>query len=209
LEHDGVTPNEESKDPVEKRLGEKLHNLRTAFNNSDNTTHARYDSNKDLAVKNGLYWLFFTPEQLANDDMNEIINWMLQHDGMPPNKQSDDPVEKKHGKKLDNFRQARNNTKSSHDCYNVEQIAIDRGFPHLLYSLEEKRNVRIREFAHFVKENNRTPKLSIEKEKELCEWWQNTKAGIKKGKKYWTESNKKLTEELGVAEYFENSPSST
>jgi hypothetical protein len=209
LKHDGVSPNEKSKDPVEKKLGEKLHSLRTAFNNSDNTTHARYDSNRELAIKHGLYWLFFSPEELANDDMHEIINWMLEHDGVPPNKESDDPVERKYGEKLNHFKQARNNTKSSHDCYNVEQIAIDRGFPHLLYSPEERRNVKIREFAHFVKENNRTPKRSIEKEKKLSKWWKNTKAAIKKGTKQWTASNKKLAEELGVAEYFENSPSST
>jgi plasmid stabilization system protein ParE len=202
LEHDGVTPSSESTDPVERKLGEKLADLRQACNNSDNTTCARYDSNRELAVKNGLYWLFYSLEERANDDMHEIINWMLEHDGVTPNKESDDPVERKLREKLDNFRKARNNPKSKGDCYNVEQIAIDRGFPHLLYSLEEHRNVSIREFAHFVKENNRTPKRRIKEEKELCEWWYDTKTGIKKGTKYWTDANKTLAEELGVAEYF-------
>jgi hypothetical protein len=202
LEHDGVAPSQKSKDPVEKRLGEKLNSLRTAYNNSDKSAFARYDSNRELAIKHGLYWLFFSPEERANDDMHEIINWMLEHDCILPNKESDDPVERKHGKKLSNFKQALNNPKSKGDSYNVEQIAIDRGFPHLLYSPEEHRNVRIREFAHFVKEYNRTPKLSIKEEKELCEWWYNTKRRSKKGTKYWTESNKKLAEELGVLEYF-------
>jgi hypothetical protein len=205
LEHDGGTPDSNSTDPVERKLGKKLADLRRACNNPDKSVCAWYDSNKDLAVKNGLYWLFFTPEELANDDMHEIINWMLEHDGVLPNANSDDTIEKKLREKLDNFRKARNNpeNKAKHKCYNVEQIAIDRGFPHLLYSLEEKRNVGIREFAHFVKENNRTPKRSSEKEKELSEWWYNTKRRIKTGSaKQWTESNKKLAEELGVSEYF-------
>jgi hypothetical protein len=203
LEHDGVTPDSNSTDPVERRLGEKLHNLRTACNNSDKSTHTWFDSNKDLAVKNGLYWLFFTPEELANDDMHEIINWMLEHDGVPPSHGSNDPVERKLGIKLRDFRTARNNSKSKMKIYNVEQIAIDRGFPHLLYSPEEHRNVRIREFAHFVKENNRTPKRRIEKEKELYNWWGHTKKGIKKkSANLWTAANKKLAEELGVAHYF-------
>ncbi len=203
LKHDGVTPNEKSTDPEERRLGQKLGDLRKACNNSDRTRSARYDSNKELAVKHGLYWLFYSEEELANDDMNEIINWMLQHKGILPNAASTDPVEKKLREKLDHFRQARNDPKSTYDCYNVEQIAIDRGFPHLLYSLEEHRNVKIREFAHFVKKYNRTPKRSSEKEKELYWWWQNTKKAIKAGSaKQWTESNKKLAEELGVAEYF-------
>ncbi len=207
LEHDGVSPSKYSKDSVEKKHGEKLGDLRKACNNPEKSAHAWYKSNKELAVKHGLYWLFYTPEELANDDMNEIINWMLEHNGAPPDQNSTDPVERKHGKKLDNFKQARNNPKSAYDFYNVEQIAIDRGFPHLLYSLEEHRNVRIKEFAHFVKENNRTPKLRIEKEKELYHWWRGTKDRIKTGikkksDKYWTSSNKKLAEELGVAEYF-------
>ena len=204
LEHDGVTPDSNSTDPVERKLGKKLGSLKRACNNSDKSAHAWYPSNKDRAVEHGLYWLFYSEEELANDDMNKIINWMLEHGGVPPSHGSKDPVEKKHGEKLNNFKQARNNPDGTNcDCYNVEQIAIDRGFPHLLYSLEEKRNLRIREFAHFVKENNRTPKLSIEEEKELCEWWYNTKTGIKTGSaKKWTESNKKLAEELGVAEYF-------
>jgi hypothetical protein len=205
LKHDGVTPNENSADPVEKRHGEKLASLRHAHNNPDKSTCARYDSNKDLAVKHGLYWLFYTPEERANDDMHEIINWMLEHNGVPPNKESDDPVEKKLGEKLHNFKTGRNNpeSKAKYKCYNVEQIAIDRGFPHLLYSLEEKRNVGIREFADFVKKYNRTPKLSIEEEEELCQWWYNTKKRIKKkSDKYWTESNEKLAKELGVAQYF-------
>ena len=204
LEHDGVTPNQKSKDPVERKLAQKLMSLRKSYNN-DKSAFASYDSNKELAVKNGLYWLFFTEEELANDDMHEIINWMLQNDGVPPKQNSKCPVERKLGEKLRDFKSARNNpeNKEKMKCYNVEQIAIDRGFPHLLYSLEEKRNLGIREFAHFVKENNRTPKLSIEEEKELCEWWYNTKTGIKTGSaKKWTESNKKLAEELGVAEYF-------
>jgi hypothetical protein len=206
LEHDGVTPREDSTDPVEQRLGKKLTSLRQAYNNSEKTTHARYDSNKELAVKNGLYWLFFTPEELANDDMHEIINWMLDHDGVPPNQHSDDPIERKLGEKLCTFRMARNNpeNKAKYKCYNVEQIAIDRGFPHLLYSLEEKRNLGIREFADFVKKYNRTPKRRREEEKELYSWWKNTKNGIKTGSaKQWTDANKKLAEELGVAEYFE------
>jgi hypothetical protein len=147
--------------------------------------------------------LFFTPEELANDDMHEIINWMLQNGGVPPREDSTDSVERKLGEKLRDFRTARNNpeNKAKHKCYNVEQIAIDRGFPHLLYSLEEQRNVRIREFAHFVKEYNRTPKLSSEK--DLYKWWYNTKTGIKKkSAKQWTAANKKLAEELGVAHYF-------
>jgi hypothetical protein len=204
LEHDDVTPNQASKDPEERRLGRKLNTLKSAFNNSDKSAHAWYPSNKDRAVEHGLYWLFFTPEQLANDDMNKIINWMLQNGDVPPNQKSNNPVERKYGEKLGSFRQARNNTKSSHDCYNVEQIAIDRGFPHLLYSLEEHRNVGIREFAHFVKENNRTPKLSIEKEKELCSWWYNTKKRSKKGTKYWADANEKLAKELGVLQYFKD-----
>jgi len=205
LKHDGVSPSQKSKDPVEKKLGQKLNHLRKACDNSDNTDHAWYKSNKELAVKNGLYWLFYTPEELANDDMHEIINWMLEHDGVPPNKNSTDPIEKKWGEKLCDFRAGRNNPKkkAKNKCYNVEQIAIDRGFPHLLYSLEEQRNVRIREFAHFIKEYNRTPKRRSEEEKELCEWWYDTKAAIKTGSaKKWTKSNKKLAEELGVAEYF-------
>jgi hypothetical protein len=211
LEHDGVTPNQDSKDPVERKLGEKLNNLRRAYNNSEKTAFARYDSNKELAIKHGLYWLFYTLEELANDDMHEIINWMLDHDGVPPSSESNDPVERKYGEKLVGFRTARNNpqNKAKIKCYNVEQIAIDRGFPHLLYSLEEQRNVRIREFAHFVKEYNRTPKRSIEEEKELNTWWRGTKTRIKTGikkksDKYWTESNKKLAEKLGVAEYFKD-----
>jgi hypothetical protein len=205
LKHDGVSPNQKSKDPVEKKHGEKLAGLRAAYNN-DKSAFASYDSNKELAVKHGLYWLFFTEEERANDDMNKIINWMLQHYGVPPSSKSNDPVERKYGEKLSGFRKARNNpkNKSKHKCYNVEQIAIDRGFPDLLYSLEEKRNLGIREFADFVKEYNRTPKRSREEEKELYNWWYNTKTGIKKGTKYWTESNKKLAEELGVAQYFKN-----
>jgi hypothetical protein len=205
LKHDGVTPNAASKDPVEKKQAQKLGSLRQACNNSDKSAHAWYPSNKDRAVEHGLYWLFFTEEELANDDMNKIINWMLEHDGVPPSHGSNDPVERKHGEKLHNFRRARNNpeNKAKNKCYNVEQIAIDRGFPHLLYSLEEQRNVGIREFAHFVKENNRTPKLSIEEEKELCRWWYKTKHRIKKkSANLWTAANKKLAEELGVAEYF-------
>jgi hypothetical protein len=207
LEHDGVTPNQKSKDPLEKKHGEKLKDLRTAFNNSDNTTHARYDSNRELAVKHGLYWLFFTEEELANDDMHEIINWMLEHDGVPPSQKSTDPVEKKHAQKLDSFRQARNNPKkkAKNKCYDIkkiEQIAIDRGFPDLFYSLEEHRNVGIREFADFVKEYGRPPKYNSVEEKELYIWWYNIKNRIKKGTKYWTSSNKTLAEELGVAEYF-------
>ena len=207
LKHDGVTPNLNSKDTVEKKLGQKLGDLRMAYNNSEKTAHARYDSNKELAVKHGLYWLFYTPEELANNDMHEIINWMLEHDGVPPSSKSNDPVERKYGEKLDNFRQARNNPKSKGDCYNVEQIAIDRGFPHLLYSLEEQRNVRIREFAHFVKEYGRPPKYNSVEEKKLYSWWNNTKTTIKKGikkksDKYWTAANKTLAEELGVAHFF-------
>jgi hypothetical protein len=203
LEHDGVTPDSNSTDPVERKLGKKLGSLREAYNN-DKSPFASYDSNKELAVKHGLYWLFYSEEELANDDMNEIINWMLEHDSVPPNKNSTDPAERKLGKKLDNFRMARNNPNvTDRNCYNVEQIAIDRGFPHLLYSLEEKRNVRIREFAHFVKENNRKPKRRIEKEKELYKWWDGTKTAIKTGSaKQWTAVNQKLAEELGVAEYF-------
>jgi hypothetical protein len=204
LKHDGVTPNEDSKDPVERRLGEKLNNLRRAFNNSDKTAFARYDSNKELAIKHGLYWLFYSQEELANDDMNEIINWMLDHKGVSPSHGSTDPVEKKLREKLGHFRQARNNPgKGKCDCYNVEQIAIDRGFPHLLYSLEEKRNVGIREFADFVKKYGRPPKRRIKQEKELHYWWQGIKAAIKTGSaNRWTAANKKLAEELGVAEYF-------
>jgi len=204
LEHDDVTPNEKSNDPVERKLGRKLADLKTARNNSYNTTHAWYESNRELAVKHGLYWLFFTEEELANDHMHKIINWMLEHDGVPPNQKSKDPVERKLGIKLMHFKQARNNPNvTDRGCYNVEQIAIDRGFPHLLYSLEEHRNVRIREFAHFVKKYNRTPKRHSEKEKELYSWWYGTKKGIKTGSaKYWTESNKTLAEELGVWEYF-------
>jgi predicted GIY-YIG superfamily endonuclease len=214
LKHDGVMPNAASTDPEERRLGQKLASLRHACNNLDKTAFAWYPSNKELAVKHGLYWLFYSEEELANDDMNEIINWMLEHDGVPPKQNSKNPIEKKHGEKLEHFKQARNNPKSKSDCYNVEQIAIDRGFPHLLYSLEEHRNVGIREFADFFKEYNRKPKLSSKEEKELCQWWKGTKQRIKKGikkksDKYWTESNKKLAEELGVLEYFENSPSST
>jgi hypothetical protein len=211
LEHDGVAPSQKSKDPVERKLARKLGDLRKACNNSEKTGSAWYDSNKDLAVKNGLYWLFFTPEELANDDMNEIINWMLEHDGVPPSQKSKNPIEKKHGKKLHNFKTARNNSenKAKIKCYNVEQIAIDRGFPHLLYSLEEKRNLRIREFAHFVKEYNRPPKLSIKEEKELCMWWYETKKRIKTGTKkksakYWTDANEKLAKELGVLQYFKD-----
>jgi hypothetical protein len=209
LEHDGVSPRKDSKDSVERKLGEKLGSLRHAYNNSDKSTHAQYNSNKELAVKHGLYWLFFSPEELANDDMHEIINWMLEHNGVPPNKESTNPVEKKHGEKLHNFKQDRNNPKkkAKNKCYDIkkiEQIAIDRGFPHLLYSLEEHRNVGIREFADFVKEYNRTPKRSREEEKELYNWWDRTKHRIKKGTKYWNESNKKLAEELGVAQYFKN-----
>jgi len=113
---------------------------------------------------------------------------------------------------------ARNNSKKKvrNKCYDIEQIeqiAIDRGFPHLLYSLEEHRNVGIREFADFVKENNRTPKLSSEEEKELNTWWRGTKDRIKTGikkksDKYWTESNKKLAEELGVLDYFKDDKAS-
>jgi hypothetical protein len=204
LEHDGVTPNANSTDPVEQKLGEKLTNLRQTFNNSEKTRSARYDSNKELAIKNGLYWLFSTPEQLANDDMHEIINWMLEHNGVPPKQNSKNLIEKKHGEKLEHFKQARNNPeKVTHDCYNVEQIAIDRGFPHLLYSLEEKRNLGIREFAHFVKKYGRPPKYNSVEEKELYIWWKNTKAAIKTGSaKKWTDANKTLAEELGVAEYF-------
>jgi hypothetical protein len=205
LEHDGVTPNANSKDSVEKKLGQKLADLRKAFNNSEKTAHARYNSNKELAVKHGLYRLFYSEEELANDAMNEIINWMLQNGGVQPKQKSKDPVERKLREKLCNFRKGRNNPgKGKCDCYNVEQIAIDRGFPHLLYSLEENRNLGIKELAHFVKEHNRTPKLSSEEEKELCQWWYNTKTGIKTGSaKKWTESNKKLAKELGVLEYFE------
>jgi len=137
---------------------------------------------------------------------------MLEHDGVPPDSNSTDPVERKYGEKLMHFRAARNNpeNKAKIKCYNVEQIAIDRGFPHLLYSLEEKRNLKIREFAHFVKEYNRTPKLSIKEEKELCKWWYDTRNRIKTGSaKQWTDANKKLAEDLGVAEYFEKPPSST
>jgi len=204
LEHDGVTPDSNSTDPVERKLGKKLGSLKRACNNSDKSAHAWYPSNKDRAVEHGLYWLFYSEEELANDDMNKIINWMLEHGGVPPSHGSKDPVEKKHGEKLNNFKQARNNPDGTNcDCYNVEQIAIDRGFPHLLYSLEEKRNLRIREFAHFVKENNRTPKRRSEEEKELCEWWYDTKAAIKTGSaKKWTESNEKLAKELGVLHYF-------
>jgi hypothetical protein len=204
LEHDGVTPNGKSKDPVEKRLGEKLASLRRACNNPDKSDCACYDSNQELAVKHELYWLFYSEEELANDAMNEIINWMLEHDCIPPNQKSKNPIEKKHGEKLHNFKTARNNPNvTTCDCYNVEQIAIDRGFPHLLYSLEENRNLGIKEFADFVKEYNRTPKLSSKEEKELCQWWNNTKNRIKTGSaKQWTESNQKLVEELGVAEYF-------
>ncbi len=207
LEHDGVAPSQKSKCPVERKLGKKLTHLRQSYNNPDNTTSARYDSNKELAVKHGLYWLFFTEEELANDDMHKIINWMLEHKGVPPSHGSTDPVERKYGEKLCDFRQARNNPKkkAKNKCYDIkkiEQIAIDRGFPHLLYSLEEHRNVGIREFAHFVKEHNRTPKYRFKKERELRNWWQGTKQSIKKGTKQWTESNKKLAKELGVAEYF-------
>jgi len=212
LKHDGVTPKQNSKDPLEKKQAQKLNNLRQACNNGDKTSFVWYDSNKELAVKHGLYWLFFTEEELANDDMNQIINWMLEHNGVPPNKASKNPVEKKHGEKLNDFRKARKNpqNKSKHKCYNVEQIAIDRGFPHLLYSLEENKNLRIKEFAHFVKENNRTPKLSIKEEKELCKWWYDTRNRIKTGSaKQWTDANKKLAEDLGVWEYFEKPPSST
>jgi len=210
LKHDGVTPNENSKDPVEKKHGKKLAHLRQAHNNPDKSVCAWYPSNKDRAVEHGLYWLFFTEEELANDDMHEIINWMLQNGGVQPSSESNDPVERKHGEKLCNFRKARNNpeNKAKYKCYNVEQIAIDRGFPHLLYSLEEKRNLKIREFADFVKENNRTPKRHSEKEKKLWSWWDHTKHRIKKGAKYWTAANKTLAEELGVLDYFKDDKAS-
>jgi len=143
-------------------------------------------------------------ERESNDATLEIIQWTLEHDGVTPNQKSTDPVEKKLREKLHNFRQARNNPNGTTcDCYNVEQIATDRGFPHLLYSLEEKRNLRIREFADFVKEYNRTPKRHSGKEKELWIWWDNTKHHIKTGStNLWTDANKKLAEELGVAHYF-------
>jgi len=50
LEHDGVAPNQKSKDPVERKLAEKLMSLRAAYNNPEKTACARYDRNRGRAV---------------------------------------------------------------------------------------------------------------------------------------------------------------
>lgn len=136
----GKTPSKKSTEPVEKKLGNRLVQLRqTKAGKFEEGKFKRFfkQSFQQIAEKYGVPDLFEMRDRQAQveETVREIISWMKEHGGRTPNSKTKvDPVEKKLGEKLSSLRQTKKNNGHRVFYPTLQTIAEDAGFPELFES---------------------------------------------------------------------------
>lgn len=136
----GKTPSKKSTEPVERKLGNRLVQLRqTKAGKFEQGKFKRFfkESFQQIAEKYGVPELFEMRDRQAHveDTVREIVSWMKEHGGRIPNSKTKvDPVEKKLGEKLSSLRQTKKSNGHRVFYPTLQTIAEEAGFPELFES---------------------------------------------------------------------------
>ena len=132
--HGGQAPNKNSKDAVERTLGNRLVQLRRIKHGKlpDRSFKKCYDM---IAKKFGYPALFEMRDRqgMVEESVKKIISWMKKHKGTPPSKKSLNMEERKLGEALGAIKQSKKKNSKSHRVFypSLQKMAEEGGFPQL------------------------------------------------------------------------------
>jgi hypothetical protein len=219
--HDGKFPSKNSNDPIEKKLGNRVSQLRQVksgkLKNEKNEQRKFNVMYQTIAEKYGYSEMFtLYDNQKASENMvKEICEWMKSHEDKSPSKKSKDPIEKKLGEALSAIKQSIHNKKQDKSkggrvfYPSLLTIAEECGYP-ALFELHDNKSVsegQVKEICEWMKENNRKPNKnsddSVEKKLGIVLSSLKRARHNKKTYRVFYPSLQTIAEEYGYPELFE------
>jgi superfamily II DNA/RNA helicase len=202
-EHDGKTPRNHCKDPVEKKIGQWLSIMKSAKRHKGNRSNVLYPSVEQILIEalGENWWENVDREANAIETANQVVEWVRANKKTPRN-HSKDPVEKKLGQWLSNIKSTKRGKGDNVLYPSVEKILIKALGENWWENVDREANAieTANQVVEWVSANLKTPshgsKNLVEKKFGI---WLNRMRQAKKGNgnKLYPSVEKILIEELG------------